>query len=284
MKNNKIMKWLTTAPIIIYTIFLIILPFIYIFIISFFESDSYGGMNITLTLKNYFMLFDIVYLKVFLKSFLIGGITTLICLFIAYPFSLCLKRQSEKVQSLCMILVIMPFLTNSLIRTYGWIVLLRKEGIINSFLKSVGLIKDSFSFMYNDFGIVVGLVYTLLPFMILPVYSAVSKLSNSLIEASRDLGANSIQTFFRVVLPETMSGLVSGVLMVFIPAIGYFFISDILGGGKSMLIGNLIKNQFLTARNWPFGAATSIFLIIITFLIVGIYKKTGGNMDDLGGF
>ena len=110
MKNNKIMKWLTTTPIIIYTIFLIILPFIYIFIISFFESDSYGGMNITLTLKNYFMLFDIVYLKVFLKSFLIGGITTLICLFIAYPFSLCLKRQSEKVQSLCMILVIMPIL------------------------------------------------------------------------------------------------------------------------------------------------------------------------------
>lgn len=284
MKSNKVMKVIATWPIIIYTVLLIVLPLLYVFIISFFESDSYGGMNITLTLNNYLMLFDIVYLKVFFKSFIIGGITTLICLLISYPFSLALKYQSEKVQSLCMILVIMPFLTNSLIRTYGWIVLLRKEGIINSFFKSIGLISESFNFMYNDFGIVVGLVYTLLPFMILPVYSSVSKLNNSIIEASSDLGANRLQTFFKVILPNTMSGMVSGILMVFIPAIGYFFISDILGGGKTMLIGNLIKNQFLTARNWPFGAAISIFLIIITLGIVKLYKSTGGNMDDLGGF
>lgn len=283
MKNNKIMKIITTWPIVIYSFLLIILPLLYVFIISFFESDSYGGMNVTITLSNYLMLFDKVYLKVFFKSFIIGGITTLICLLISYPFALCLRLQSKRVQSLCMTLVIMPFLTNSLIRTYGWIVLLRKEGIINSFMKSIGLIEESLSFMYNDFGIVVGLVYTLLPFMILPIYSAVSKLSNSIIEASRDLGANGIQTFFRVILPNTMSGMISGILMVFIPAIGYFFIADILGGGKSMLIGNLIKNQFLTARNWPFGAAISIFLIIITLGIVKLYKSVGGNMDDLGG-
>ena len=284
MKNNKLMKWITTWPVIIYSFLLIVLPLVYIFIISFFASDSYGGMRVTFTLKNYLMLFDVVYLKVFLKSFLIGMITTFICILIAYPFSLCLRRQSEKVQSLCMILVIIPFLTNSLIRTYGWIVLLRKEGVINSFLKSIGVIRESVSFMYNDFGIIVGLVYTLLPFMILPVYSAVSKLNKSVIEASRDLGANGFQTFFKVILPETMPGVFSGSLMVFIPAIGYFFISDILGGGKLMLIGNLIKNQFLTARNWPFGAAISIFLIIITFGLVKLYQKAGGNMDDLGGF
>ena len=284
MKNNNFMKKITTWPIIIYTILLIVLPLVYVLIISFFESDGYGGMNITLTMKNYLMLFDIVYLKVFLKSFIIGGITTLICLLISYPFALALRHQNERIQSLCMVLVIMPFLTNSLIRTYGWIVLLRKEGVINSFFKSIGLISESFNFMYNDFGIVVGLVYTLLPFMILPVYSSVSKLNDSIIEASRDLGADKLQTFFKVILPNTISGMVSGILMVFIPAIGYFFISDILGGGKSMLIGNLIKNQFLTARNWPFGAAISIFLIIITLGIVKIYKSTGGNMDDLGGF
>ena len=284
MKNNKIMRLVTIWPIVIYTFLLIILPLVYVFVISFFESDSYGGMNITLTIKNYLMLFDMVYMKVFFKSFVIGGITTLICLLISYPFALCLRYQSKKVQSICMILVIMPFLTNSLIRTYGWIVLLRKEGLINSFFKSIGLISESLNFMYNDFGVVVGLVYTLLPFMILPVYSAVSKLSSSIIEASRDLGANGIRTFFEVILPNTMSGMISGVLMVFIPAIGYFFISDILGGGKSMLIGNLIKNQFLVARNWPFGASISIFLIIITLGIVKLYKNTGGNMDDLGGF
>jgi len=283
MKNNKLLKWLTTAPVIIYSILLIVAPLIYILIISFFESDNYGGMNITLTLKNYITLFDVVYLKVFLKSFLIGGITTLICILIAYPFSLCLRKQSSKTQKISILLVMIPFIANSLIRTYGWIVLLRKEGIVNSFLKSVGLITESFSFMYNDFGIIVGLVYTLLPFMILPVYSAVSKLNNNIIEASYDLGGNKLKTFFKIILPETLPGLFSGSLMVFIPAIGYFFISDILGGGKSMLIGNLIKNQFLTARNWPFGAAISIFLIIITLILVKLYKKAGGKMDDLGG-
>jgi len=230
------------------------------------------------------MLFAVVYLKVFLKSCIIGIVTTFICICIAYPFSLCLRKQSEKIQQLCMVLVIVPFLTNSLIRTYGWIVLLRKEGVINSFLKSLGVIEESMHLMYNDFGIIVGLVYTLLPFMILPIYSAVSKLNVSAIEASRDLGANGVQTFFRVIVPDTLSGVFSGSLMVFIPAIGYFFISDILGGGKLMLIGNLIKNQFLTARNWPFGAAISIFLVLVTLGLVELYKKSGGNMDDLGGF
>ena len=225
----------------------------------------------------------IVYLKVFFKSFLIGAVTTLICLLIAYPFSLCLRKQSDKIQKIAILLVMIPFVANSLIRTYGWIVLLRKEGVINSLLKSVGLIKESFSFMYNDFGIIVGLVYTLLPFMILPINSAVSKLNSNIVEASYDLGASKLKTFFKVILPETLPGLFSGSLMVFIPAIGYFFISDILGGGKSMLIGNLIKNQFLTARNWPFGASISIFLIIITLVLVELYKKVGGKMDDLGG-
>lgn len=284
MRKNFLLKWSCILPVLLYSLFLIILPLIYIFVISFFENDSYGGMNVVFSLKNYWMLFDLVYLKVFLKSFFIAGLTTFFCICIAYPFSLVLRKKPEKVQSLCMVFVILPFLTNSLIRTYGWIVLLRKEGVVNSFLKSFGLIERSLSLMYNDLGILVGLVYTLLPFMILPIYSSVSKLPNSIIEASKDLGANGAQTFFRVIVPETLSGVISGSLMVFIPAIGYFFISDILGGGKMMLIGNLIKNQFLTARNWPFGAAISIFLVILTFGMVQLYKKTGGNMDDLGGF
>jgi spermidine/putrescine transport system permease protein len=181
-----------------------------------------------------------------------------------------------------MILVIMPFLTNSLIRTYGWIVLLRKEGVINSFFKSMGLIKESFEFMYNDFGIVVGLVYTLLPFMILPVYSAVSSIDKSVLEAASDLGASKIKTFFKIILPQTKSALFNGSLMVFTPALGYFFIVDILGGGKIMILGNLIRNQFLTARNWPFGASISVFLLLITGVIIGVYRKSGGKMEDLG--
>lgn len=181
-------------------------------------------------------------------------------------------------------LVIIPFLTNSLIRTYGWIVLLRKEGLINTVLSQLHLIDEPLALMYNNLGIVIGMVYTLLPFMILPVYSAVDKLDHAMIEAASDLGASKWQRFIHVIVPETLPGLFNGSLMVFIPAIGYFFISDLLGGGKLMLLGNLIKNQFLVARNWPFGASISIVLIMITFFLVKLYKKIGGKMDDLGGF
>ena len=192
--------------------------------------------------------------------------------------------MKQKTRNFLIKLVMIPFLTNSLIRTYGWIVLLRKNGVINTGLMNLGVIKSPLSLMYNNLGIIIGMVYTLLPFMILPIYSSVSKMDKSLIEAAKDLGASKWKVFKEVILPSTISGLFNGSLMVFIPAIGYFFISDILGGGKIMIIGNLIKNQFLTARNWPFGSAISIFLILITFLLVKVYKKIGGKMDDLGGF
>ena len=137
--------------------------------------------------------------------------------------------------------------------------------------------------MYNNFGIIIGMVYTLLPFMILPLYNSVSVIDKSLLEASSDLGASKWKTFCNVILPQTKSALFNGSLMVFTPALGYFFIVDVLGGGKIMILGNLIRNQFLTARNWPFGAALSIFLIVVTFGLVKLYKKAGGKMDDLGG-
>lgn len=284
MKNsNSIFKKITTIPLKFYAGILIFLPLLYIFILSFFRNDYYGGIIPDFTFDNYRMLIDVVYLKVFLQSFLIAFITTFICICISYPFCLIIRTKKETTQKLIMTFVMIPFLTNSLIRTYGWIVLLRKNGVINQFLMGTHLISSPLSLMYNYFGIVIGMVYTLLPFMILPLNSAVSKLDDSLLDASKDLGANRLQTFFKVVVPETLPGLFNGSLMVFIPAIGLFFISDILGGGKLMLLGNLIKNQFLTARNWPFGAAISITLIIITFIFVKLYKKIGGKMDDLGG-
>lgn len=282
-KKSSLEKYLFTIPVIVYSLLLILLPILYVLLISFFKSDSYGGMIYTFTLSNYAEIFNITYIKIFLKSIGIALITTTICLLIAYPFAISLMSKKETTRNLLIKLVMVPFLTNSLIRTYGWIVLLRKNGIINSGLLGLGLIHDPLSLMYNNLGIIIGMVYTLLPFMILPVYSAVSKVDRNLIEASYDLGASKIKTFTKVYLPLTISGAFNGSLMVFIPAIGYFFITDILGGGKIMIIGNLIKNQFLTARNWPFGAAISIFLIIMTLLLVRVYKGLGGKMDDLGG-
>ena len=282
--NNKLFRLFTTWPIIIYVLLFIAFPILYILYLSFLTTDYYGGMLNIFTFSNYLNFFNIVYLKVFLKSFLIAGFSTFLCMVIAYPFVIFISQKSEKVKSFLMTFVMVPFLTNSLIRTYGWIVLLRKTGIINTFLQNMNITSSPISFIYNNFGIILGMVYTLLPFMILPLFSAVDKIDHYVLEASKDLGANSLQTFFKIIVPQTKTALFNGSIMVFIPAIGYFFIADLLGGGKFMLIGNLIKNQFLVARNWPFGAAISIVLLAITFVIIRIYQNIGGSLDDLGGF
>lgn len=284
MKKNKLFQYFFTIPVIIYSVILILIPLLYVLFLSFCKNDSYGGVLYQFTLTNYITIFDYTYMKILLKSSVIALATTFICILIAYPFSIFLMDKKIKTRNFLIKLVMIPFLTNSLIRTYGWIVLLRKNGIINTSLLNTHIIQTPLNLMYNNLGILIGMVYTLLPFMILPVYSSVSKIDKNLIEAAQDLGASKIAVFKEVILPSTISGLFNGSLMVFIPAIGYFFISDILGGGKIMIIGNLIKNQFLTARNWPLGSAISIFLIIITFILVKIYQKIGGKMDDLGGF
>lgn len=280
--NDKLLKYLFTIPMFIYSLLLIFLPLVYIFVISFFKSDGYGGMIETFTLQNYIQLFDIVYVKIFMKSIFLGLIVTVICILIAYPFVIAISHKSKVKQKILMTLVMVPFLTNSLIRMYGWIVLLRKSGVINKLLLDFNLIDNPLQLMYNNLGIIIGMVYTLLPFMILPLYNAVSAIDKSLLEAASDLGAGKIKTFLKVILPQTKSALFNGSLMVFMPTLGYFFIVDILGGGKIMILGNLIRNQFLTARNWPFGAAISVFLLLITGVIIAIYRKTGGKMEDLG--
>ncbi len=280
--KNKIYKGLFTLPVIIYSILLIFLPLLYVFIISFFKSDSYGGMIETFTLSNYIQLFNVVYIKIFLKSMLIALIVTFICIVLSYPFVIAITHKNKLTQKILMTLVMVPFFTNSLIRMYGWIVLLRKSGVINQTLISTGLINSPLKLMYNNFGIIIGMVYTLIPFMILPLYGSVSAIEKSILEAANDLGANKIKRFFKIIVPQSKSALFNGSLMVFTPALGYFFIVDVLGGGKIMILGNLIKNQFLTARNWPFGASISVFLLLVTFLIIGIYRKTGGKLEDLG--
>ncbi|MEE3342716.1 MAG: ABC transporter permease [Bacilli bacterium] len=283
MNKNKLFKYLFILPVTIYSLILILLPLIYIFFLSFCQNDSYGGVIYNFSLINYLTIFNLTYIRILLKSSLIAIITTIICICIAYPFALILREKKESTRNLMTKLVMIPFLTNSLIRTYGWIVLLRKTGVINNTLQGLSLIDKPLSLMYNNIGIIIGMTYTLLPFMIMPVCSAVFKIDENIIEAARDLGATPFKVFKNIIVPETISGVFNGSLMVFIPAIGYFFIADILGGGKVMIIGNLIKNQFLTARNWPLGSAISIFLILVTFILVQIYKKLGGKLDELGG-
>jgi spermidine/putrescine transport system permease protein len=179
-------------------------------------------------------------------------------------------------------LVIIPFWTNSLIRIYGWRSFLGTSGWLNSMLVGLHLVAEPVELLYKQGTTILGMVYCLIPFMILPLYTAIEKLDGTLLEASSDLGARPIETFFNVVLPLTSGGIFSGCLMVFIPCLGYFFVSDILGGGNSDVIGNLIERQFQSGNNWPLGAALSIILILVTLLLVKLYQKLGGDMDALG--
>ncbi|MBS5479288.1 MAG: ABC transporter permease, partial [Coriobacteriia bacterium] len=178
-------------------------------------------------------------------------------------------------------MIIIPFWTNSLIRIYGWRTILGAGGVLNSVLMSLGIVNEPVEFLYNQGATVFGMVYDLFPFMLLPLYAAIEKLDQSQIEASQDLGARGLTTLRKVVVPQTMSGVFSGCIMVFIPCLGYFFISDLLGGGNSDVIGNLIQRQFEAANNWPLGAALSVLLVIITLLLVKLYQKAGGDMKSL---
>lgn len=171
----------------------------------------------------------------------------------------------------------MPFWTNSLVRIYGWMILLRSQGVVNALLIALGVIDTPLKLLYNFGAVLVGMVYALLPFMILSVYNSISKLDPSLTEAARDLGAGKWRAFWSVTVPMTRAGIMAGCVLVFIPSVGLFFISDLLGGAKTMLLGNLIKNELLTARNWPMGAALSVVMMAATLLVIGLYQKLSGE-------
>ncbi|WP_283124515.1 ABC transporter permease [Angelakisella massiliensis] len=268
------------GPIVIWLALFIVIPLIYVFAISFMNRGLYSGVVMAFTLDNYIQLLDLEYLNIFWKSILLAVETSVICLLLGYPFAMIMARADKRMKPAMMLLIMLPFWTNSLIRTYGWNTLLRSEGIINNLLLRLGLIQKPLELLYTDGAVLLGMVYTLFPFMVLPLYSSIEKLDPSLMEAAGDLGARRVRSFLRVMLPLTAPGIFAGTIQVFIPTLGYFFISDMMGGGKTMYIGNLIKNQFLSARNWPLGAALSILLILLTLLLMKLYSRVG-KMEDM---
>ncbi|WP_413479419.1 spermidine/putrescine ABC transporter permease PotB [Vibrio hibernica] len=253
----------------------VFIPNIMIIITSFLTRDDANLIDLTFTLHNYARLLDPLYAKVMLHSLYMAIIATGLCLFIGYPFAYIVAKMPEKMRPIMLFLVIVPFWTNSLIRTYGLKVVLGTQGILNKSLIAIGLIEHPIRIMYTEVAVMVGLVYILLPFMILPLYSAIEKLDRTYIEAARDLGANKIQTLLKVILPLTMPGIIGGCLLVLLPALGMFYVSDLLGGAKNLLIGNVIKSQVLNARDWPFGAATSIALTLIMAFMLYAYYRAG---------
>ncbi|MGD1806610.1 ABC transporter permease [Dapis sp. BLCC M126] len=258
-------------PATIWLLAFFIIPLVIILIYSFLERGTYGGVIWQFTLDNYQRLAQGIYWGIFWQSLFLALITTMICLLIGYPLAYFIATIRPPWRNILLMLVIIPFWTNFLVRTYAWIVLLRTEGVFNIALQSFQITDEPLTLLFTPFAVIIGLVYGYLPFMILPLYATMERFNFSLLEAAQDLGANDLRTLFRVVLPLTTRGIVAGCLLVFIPAFGAFITPDILGGAKTMMVGNLIQNQFLKARNWPFGSALSIALMMIVLIPVIIY-------------
>ena len=249
------------------TIFLFI-PCLIVISYSFFERGVYGGIEYNFNFDNYTRVVEYTYLKILLNSAKIAFLSATIAILIGYPAAYFIHLSPSKYQMILLFLVMLPFWSNYLIRTYAWMVLLNNQGIINTLLMNAGIISEPINILYTQSAVIIGLVYNYLPFVVLTIFSSVSKLDNSLIEASKDLGAKSFSTFFKIILPLTLPGVAAGFVFVFVLSIGNFITPDLLGGGKFLMIGNLIYDQYLSARDWPFGSSLSFVLISIMLLLL----------------
>jgi spermidine/putrescine transport system permease protein len=263
------------SPSLLWLLIFFVGPLLVVLVYSFGRRGQYGEVEITFGLWNYIQSFKPLYLGIYLRSIWIGLLTTFFCLIIGYPvaYFIALKAQ-KKWKSLLLVLVVVPFWTSFLIRTYAWILILRTEGLLNSLLMNLHLIDAPLKMLYTEWAVLIGLVYGELPFMILPLYASIEKLDTRLLEAAMDLGANRLTTFLKVTVPLTKVGIITGIILVFIPSFGAFVTPDLLGGAKSIMIGNLIQNQFIQ-RNQPFGAALSFLLTAIVLFLLFMGMRAG---------
>ena len=290
---------LLVTPTLIFMVGLLVVPLILTGIISFGRRNSDGGVIYTFTLENYTRLmgystscdngaascFDPIYVNILYRSLTLALETTVLVILLAYPLSYFIARASTKRRNTFLFMVLVPLWTNFVIRVYAWMMILRTQGVLNGFLGAIaGVLHIPFApleMLYTPGAVLVGMVYEFLPFMILPIYTSLEKIDNSLYEAAADLGANTIRTFFRVTLPLSMPGVVAGTILVFIPVMGTFIVSDILGGRQVILVGNLIQRQFLDARDPTFGSAASLILMVMTLVVTYFYTRKFGLGEEI---
>jgi spermidine/putrescine transport system permease protein len=279
MKRSRGLSLL--SPALIWLLLFIAAPLVIVVIVSLATRGPYGKTIYDFTPANFLRAFDPVYMRAYWRTIWIATATTLLCAVVSFPVAYYLAlRAPERWKRPLLVLTVIPFWTSFLIRTYAWILLLRSEGVINSALVSTGLIGAPLKLLYSDFAVLVGQVYGELPFMILPIYVALDRLDVRLLEAAQDLGANRFWTFVKVTLPLSRAGLIAGVVLVFIPSLGAFITPDLLGGAKSVMIGNLIQNQF-AQLNQPFGSALSLILTAAVLLLLAIAFKSGLKSSEL---
>lgn len=264
---------LLTAPAVAWLVAFMIAPCLLILSYAFFERGMWGGVEYTFTLENFSRVLDPLYTRIFLTSARIAGLATLFAVLIAYPAAYAISRAPRMRQPMLLFFAVLPFWSNYLIRTYAWMVLLNREGLVNNVLRWAGYEGEPLSLLYTEGAVIVGLVYNYLPFVILAIYSTLSRLNPELMEASRDLGGGPIRTFWRVTLPLTMPGVAAGGVFVFVLSIGNFVTPALLGGGRFQMIGNVVYDQFLTANDWPFGAALGLVLIAIMIILLMLQAR-----------
>ncbi|MCQ2006093.1 ABC transporter permease [Rhizobium sp. NRK18] len=287
-----VMALLTPGFLLVLALFVVPLSLVVIY--SFLTRGTYGGVIWTVDFDSYARIaglpnedqlrdWDFVYIFIFLKTALIAGLTALLALLIGYPAAWFIARQPEKRRFALLLLVTIPFFVNALVRVYAWMLILRADGLFNNILMSLGLISEPLQLIYTPGAIILAMVYQYLPFMVLPLFASVEKLDYRLVEASLDLGATRFATFRRVVIPMTWPGIAAGLVLVFIPAFGNFIAPTLIGGAKSLQVGTLLVQAFLSARDWPFGSAvaTVLSIIVLAALVYMVRtEKTAGNLEE----
>ena len=271
-KGTRLAVLASVGPYAAETLLLVVLPLLYVCLMSIMTRPSYGGVEFTVSFNGYRALFEKAYLVAIWNSVRMSLVSTVIILLVSYPMAYMLSRCSRRVASNLVILMMIPYFTNSLIRLYSYITLFNTKGILTGILTRLGMTWSA-DFLYSESAVVLGLVYVCIPYAVLPMYSSIERLDKALLEASYDLGAGRVKTFFRITLPMTMPGVYAAAIISFVPSIGNYFVADVLGGSKTLLIGNLIKDQFMSSRNWPLGSALSVFLIAGTMILVYLYAR-----------
>lgn len=275
MPGGRGSAWLV-APALAWTGLFCGLPLLIVLLISFASRGTYGGVEWTFTLVNYRDLADPLYLWIYLRSCALALAATVLCLGLGFPLAYHIARAPARWQGVWLTLVLVPFWTNFLVRTYAWMNVLRADGLLNSLLTGAGLTFGPLEILYTDAAVLIGLVYGYMPFMVLPLYASLERLDRSLIEAARDLYASGWAVFTRVIVPLAKPGIVAGCLLVFIPSLGAYLTPDLLGGARSMMIGNFIQHEYLVVRDWPLGSAASLLLLATVLAGLWGYQRMGG--------
>jgi spermidine/putrescine transport system permease protein len=274
---NRLRTWFL-LPAWIWLWVLFAAPFAIVLGYSLLTRGSFGGLTTPWTVENYARLVDPLYAVIMLRSFVMAAVATALCLILAFPLALFISRAGRH-RNLYLQLVILPFWTSFLVRTYAWLFLLRDTGLVNTVLQHLGIIRAPLPLLYNDGAVLLGLVYGFLPFMVLPIYATLERLDPALMEAAADLGAKPWTAFWRVVVPLSKPGIRAGSILVFIPCLGAYLTPDLLGGGRTVMIGNLVQNQFTTARDWPFGSAVSLALMAMVAVLVVLFLR--GDSEEM---